>query len=63
MTGGRVCIMYDFDTYYNGRASILITENILWVVAKTPQELIAAIQSPAEDESEIGSSKEIHVRM
>ena len=45
---------YDFDTYYNGRSFYFDYEEYLFgPVAKTPQELISAIQAPAEDESEI----------
>ena len=45
---------YDFDTYYNGRSFYFdYGEYLFGPVAKTPQELIAAIQSPTEDESEI----------
>ena len=55
LTGGRVVYYpYDFDTYYNGRSFYFDYEEYLFgPVAKTPGELIAAIQAPAEDESEI----------
>ena len=55
LTGGRVVYYpYDFDTYYNGRSFYFDYEEYLFgPVAKNPEELIAAIQAPAEDESEI----------
>lgn len=55
LTGGRVIYYpYDFDTYYNGRSFYFDYEDYLYgPVAKTPEELMQAIQAPSEEESEI----------